>query len=166
MRRPTRRRWLVTAILGALGLTGALGVGTVLGTPGAGVSATPPDRGTIDEPFKLKIKGLVHMKTKQSTDLATQTITIQPGGHTGWHSHPGPAFVIIKSGTLTFYDGDDRRCSPHAFSAGKAFVDRGGGHVHIARNEGTVPVELSVAYLLPAGAPTRTDAANPGNCPF
>ena len=166
MSRQTRKKRLVTVILGALALSAALGVGTVLGTPGAGVSASPPDRGTIAEPFKLKIKGLVSIKTKQSTDLATQTITIQPGGHTGWHSHPGPAFVIIKAGTLTFYDGDDRRCSPQAFSAGKAFVDRGGGHVHIGRNEGTVPVELSVAYLLPAGAATRTDAADPGNCSF
>lgn len=35
MRMPTRTRWLATVILGALALTGALGVGTVLGTPGA-----------------------------------------------------------------------------------------------------------------------------------
>jgi hypothetical protein len=29
---------------------------------------------------------------------------IVSGGSTGWHSHPGPAVVIVKSGSLTLYD--------------------------------------------------------------
>src|SRR5262249_33183021 len=32
---------------------------------------------------------------------------IVPGGHTGWHSHPGPVFVMVIAGTLTKYDADD-----------------------------------------------------------
>ena len=45
---------------------------------------------------------------------------------------------------------------------------RGGfGHVHIARNEGTVPVTVVQAYLnVPPGGSPRIDAPAPGNCPF
>ncbi|HZB36035.1 MAG TPA: cupin domain-containing protein [Gaiellaceae bacterium] len=141
--------------------------GVAVATPGFLVSASTPVRGTITEPFKVEIDGLVELKTKSAMDVADQTITIQPGGHTGWHSHPGPALVVVKSGTFTLYDGDDASCAPHVFSAGSAFVDRGGGHVHIGRNEGTTVVELSVTYLLPVGAGPRADVTPaPGNCPF
>jgi quercetin dioxygenase-like cupin family protein len=145
----------------------ALMAGVAVATPGFLVSATPPVRGTIAEPFEVEINGLLELKTEGPIDVADQTITIQPGGHTGWHSHPGPALVVIKSGAFTLYDGDDPSCTPQVFTAGSAFVDRGGGHVHIGRNEGTTPVELSVTYLLPKGAGARTDVSPaPGNCPF
>jgi quercetin dioxygenase-like cupin family protein len=141
--------------------------GVAVATQGMGVFASTPVRGTIDEPFKAEIDGLLELKTEGPIDVADQTITIQPGGHTGWHSHPGPALVVIKSGTFTLYDGDDPNCTPQVFNAGSAFVDRGGGHVHIGKNEGTTAVELSVTYLLPVGAGPRTDVTPaPGNCPF
>ena len=144
-----------------------LSAGVAVATPAFLAVGSTPVRGTIAEPFKVKIKGLVQLKTKSAIDVADQTITIQPGGHTGWHSHPGPALVVIKSGTFTLYDGDDPSCTPHVFDTGSAFVDRGGGHVHIGRNEGTTAVELSVTYLLPVGAAPRTDVTPaPGNCPF
>jgi quercetin dioxygenase-like cupin family protein len=161
----TTKRTKRTIILGlaAFGLM----AGVAVATPGVLVSGSTPVRGTIAEPFKVESDGLLELKTKGPIDVADQTITIQPGGHTGWHSHPGPALVVIKSGTLTLYDGDDPNCTPHAFNAGSAFVDRGGGHAHIARNEGTTPVEVSVTYLLPVGAGPRTDVTPaPGNCPF
>jgi quercetin dioxygenase-like cupin family protein len=141
--------------------------GGAVATQGMGVSASTPVRGTIAEPFKVEIDGLLELKTTGPIDVADQTITIQPGGHTGWHSHPGPALVVIMSGTFTLYDGDDPSCAPQVFTAGSAFVDRGGDHVHIGRNEGTTAVELSVTYLLPEGAGPRTDVSPaPGNCPF
>jgi Cupin domain len=150
-----------------LGLTAfGLMAGVAVATPGLFVSASPPVRGTIAEPFKVKIDGLLKLKTKGPIDVVDQTITIQPGGHTGWHSHPGPVLVVVKSGTFTLYDGDDPTCTPHAFNAGSTFVDQGGGHVHIGRNEGATPVELSVTYLLPVGAGARIDAPRPGNCSF
>jgi hypothetical protein len=151
-----------------LGLaTFALMAGVAVATPGFLAVGSTPVRGTIAEPFKVEIDGLVELKTKSPIDVADQTITIQPGGHTGWHSHPGPALVIVKSGTFTLYDGDDPGCTAQVLNAGSAFVDRGGGHVHIGRNEGTTVVELSVTYLLPVGAGPRTDVTPaPGNCPF
>ena len=116
----------------------------------------------------------VEIELQQPSDAIVQQVTIAPGGSTGWHSHPGPAIVIVKSGSLTLYDGDDRRCKGTSYTAnpatplvGKVFVDEGRGHVHIGRNEGTTNAELYVTYLdVPVGAEPRIDVPHPGNCPF
>lgn len=143
---------VATAILVSMG-------GIAVGTPGSGVTAPVLARGTAED--KIKTRG------NQPFDVVAQSITIQPGGHSGWHSHPGQAIVVIKSGTFTTYDANDRSCTPHVYHAGQVYVDSGYGHTHIARNEGTVPLEVHVTYIdVPVGAPFRTDAANPGNCPF
>jgi hypothetical protein len=75
-------------------------------------------------------------------------------------------FVTISAGTMTFYDADDPTCTAGTYATGDSFVDRGGGHVHIARNEGAVNLVLYATYLVPVGAPIRTDVPNPGTCPF
>jgi quercetin dioxygenase-like cupin family protein len=93
-------------------------------------------------------------------------LRLDPGGTTGWHSHPGPALVVVKDGTITLYDGDDRRCRPHRYGPGQAFVDEGGGHVHIARNETRHPVQVLVTFIIPKGTEPFIDAPDPGNCHF
>lgn len=133
--------------------------GLAFGTAGSGANGAVTSRGTADE--KIKTRG------NQPFDVVNQTVTIQPGGHSGWHSHPGTAIVVVRSGNFTLYDGDDTTCSPHVVLPGQVFVDPGYGHVHIARNEGTVPTEVHVTYLdVPVGGAFRLDAARPGNCPF
>jgi quercetin dioxygenase-like cupin family protein len=136
-------------------------VGVALGTPPFGVIPGIPERGTIDGKFKVK-SGLVELKTKGSIDVVQQTITLQPGGHSGWHGHAGPALVIVKSGTVTSYEADDPTCTPHVYTAGDAFVDYGAGH--IARNEGATPAEVTFTILLPVGAAPRDDLDDPGFC--
>ena len=76
--------------------------------------------------------------------------TIAPGGTFGWHSHPGPSLVIVKSGTATFYMADDPACAPHVVPAGSGFVDNG-QDTHVVRNEGTVDLVTEVVSLVPAG---------------
>ena len=158
-RRRTVRASVLTLVLMLLS------AGLAAATPGAGVSATPLVRGTLEAGVKVHTSAL-KFSTKEDVDVATHTITVAPGGHTGWHSHPGPVFVTIVAGTMTFYDADDPTCSPILYETGDSFIDRGGGHVHIARNEGTTDLVLSATYLVPVGAAVRTDAANPGTCPF
>ena len=34
-------------------------------------------------------------------DLHVVEVTIDPGGTLGWHSHPGPRFLIVTRGTAT-----------------------------------------------------------------
>lgn len=42
-----------------------------------------------------------------AADTIVQQATVQPGGFTGWHSHPGPAVAVVQQGTLTYYDSED-----------------------------------------------------------
>ena len=102
----------------------------------------------------------LELKTKGLSDARVVHFRIKPNGFFGWHTHPGPVFVMITAGTLTYYDAHD---PDHGvdYEAGTGFVDQGGGHVHDARNEGNVDVELVAFFLTPHGTPIRIDAPAP-----
>jgi quercetin dioxygenase-like cupin family protein len=142
-------------------------------TPGFGVIFRE-DTGTavfVDQTdLKLKVKGERGQEVIHVPDLdgvVMQKVLIAPGGFTGWHSHPGPVIVVVDSGQLSFYDGEDPTCTKRIYTAGQAFIDRGQGHVHIGRNEGSENLELWSAYLdVPPGGAFRIDAPDPGNCSF
>jgi quercetin dioxygenase-like cupin family protein len=104
------------------------------------------------------------INTKGASDLYVLQNTISPGGTFGWHGHPGPSLVIVKSGTATFYLADDPTCSPQRVYAGQGFVDQG-GDVHVVRNEGSVDLVTVVVSLVPAGFQRRIDEPAPANCP-
>jgi quercetin dioxygenase-like cupin family protein len=104
-------------------------------------------------------------RSDEASSQARPRHTIVPGGTFGWHSHPGPSLVIVKSGTATFYLADDPTCSPHVVPIGSGFVDSG-GDVHVVRNEGSVDLVTVVVSLVPGGATRRIDPPDPGNCPF
>jgi hypothetical protein len=107
----------------------------------------------------------VEVKAKPNLDLAVQDIVFAPGGQSGWHQHPGPVFILVKSGTMTFYEAGDRHCTPIVRTAGQGYLDEGLGH--IARNETAAPAENIVVYLAPQAAALRIDIPiAPGNCPF
>src|SRR5438094_671938 len=68
-----------------------------------------------DPTFKVKrISGDWHAEVKATPnlDIAVQRIVFQPGGQSGWHRHPGPVFIEVVSGTMTFYMSDDPTCAP------------------------------------------------------
>jgi quercetin dioxygenase-like cupin family protein len=160
MLRTTLQRAMVLGLVAALA-----SIGIAAATPGSGAVGTILSVGTLPAGVKINTPEL-KISTRDDVQIVTQTITIAPGGHTGWHSHPGPVFVTISAGTMTFYDADDPSCSAGTYATGDSFVDRGGGHVHNARNESTVDLVLYATYLVPVGAPIRTDVPNPGTCPF
>lgn len=146
----------------------AISVGLVWATPGSGTISTLIGRATFEEAFKVK-RGLgnweVEVEAKPALDIAVQRIVFQPGGQSGWHSHPGPVFISVVEGTMTFYESDDPDCAPVVRHAGQGFLDVG-DHAHIARNETSEPATNVVTYLAPPGAALRIDQPNPGNCPF
>ena len=110
----------------------------------------------------------VEVKARPDLDLAVQQIVFQPGGQSGWHSHPGPVFIQVVSGTMTFYESVDPTCTPIVRSAGQGFAGilDAGEHAHIARNETGSTATVVAVYLAPPGAALRNDQPNPGNCPF
>jgi hypothetical protein len=107
-----------------------------------------------------------NLETHGGSDLYVQSNLWLVGGSTGWHTHPGHSLIIVTAGTVTAYEGDDPSCTPHVYTQGMAFVDPGGSHVHLLRNEGTVEARTVAVQMIPAGATRRLDAPNPGNCGF
>jgi len=155
------------AAVGAL-VAAALVVVPAKGTPASGVSIAPlapiaifneinDNAKTGDWKAKIETHGLSALHINQ--------VTIQPGGTLGWHSHPGPSFVIVKSGTATFYEGADPTCTPHVIPTGGSLFEPA-DDVHIVRNEGDVPLVNVVVQLLPVGAPRLISQPSPGNCSF
>jgi len=147
----------------------AIAAAVALATPGIGILSAPVvARGTIAEPLKVHSDAQIKLQTKDAVDVVTQQIVLAPGGTTGWHSHPGPVLVTVKSGQLTIVYADEPTCVGRTYTAGESFVDHGDEHVHTAFNDGGTNTELWATYLVPGapGAPQRLDAAAPGTCAF
>jgi quercetin dioxygenase-like cupin family protein len=98
--------------------------------------------------------------TKGASDVYVSNITIAVGGHGGWHSHPGPSIIAVKSGQATLYDDCVNAGAGIVYDAGTAFVEDA-VCVHLIANEGSVPLELVVIQIVPTGAPRRIDESAP-----
>jgi len=167
-----RKRMRAMAVSSSVMLAAALVVLAVATTPAAATPATGVTSLAIAQGSFLDIDTKVKtgdwkadLLTKGASDLFVLQNTIQPGGSFGWHSHPGPSLVIVKSGTATLYFGADPSCTPHVVTAGNGFVDSG-GDVHVVRNEGSEALVTIVTSLVPQGATRRIDQPDPGNCGF
>ena len=84
---------------------------------------------------------------------ASRTVTakflLQPGAQFPWHTHPGPVFVNVKRGSLTFVSDE---CEKTNYPKGTAFVDLGHGHVHTAFNPSDTKETVLVATFFEAPA--------------
>jgi hypothetical protein len=141
---------------------GALGVGIAWATPGAGITTTIISGPVLMEETDIKTDSelnRVKIKIDGFSDVYVVHNKIVPGGHTGWHSHPGPSIVSVKSGTATEYHSDEPGV-PHVHPAGSTFVDDGEG-AHMVVNEGTTDLELVAFQILPLGATRRIDEPAP-----
>src|SRR5262245_66262662 len=46
----------------------------------------------------------IQIRTRGESDVYVTHLKLAPGANGGWHSHPGPSIIAVKSGTATFYD--------------------------------------------------------------
>jgi quercetin dioxygenase-like cupin family protein len=166
----TERASCTTCKIALIGVFACIAA-VALATPARGVLFNDVSRASVG-PFHVESdvesesgRFDVELKSKGLSDIVTQTITLAPGGFSGWHTHPGPGILSVRSGTLTIYEADDPSCTPRVFPAGTGFVESA-GDVHIARNEGTENLTLHVTYVIPRNAPQRIDKPMPGNCAF
>jgi quercetin dioxygenase-like cupin family protein len=173
-RKPT---WVVLS--SAMVMVLALNPGKAWATPPAGFTSTSVASGQFEE-FEVFNKVQVpiqtppphhtlwtsRQRTRGLSDGAVFSNVWAVGGTTGWHTHPGHTLIFVTAGAVTQYQADDPSCTPHVYTAGMSFVDHGGDHIHIVRNEGTVEADAIAIRLVPAGQPGRIDAPSPGNCPF
>src|SRR5262245_11857484 len=91
-------------------------VGVAWATPPSGVTSTTLGRISLG-PYHAG-EDSFQIESENPTDTVVLTTMIAPGGSTGWHSHPGPAFIVVTQGTLTVYDGNDPACTPHRYGPG------------------------------------------------
>ena len=172
-------KWLMVlspVVLAAVGF-----VGNIQATPSSGFAASTISRGRVEE-FDVihhfvapksedgasnERVWLSQQRTKGPSDLYVQSNVWQVGGSTGWHTHPGHSLVTVTAGTITNYDADDPTCTGKEYTAGMTFVDHGGHHAHLIRNEGFVVAATTAVQLIPADAVRRVDVTegNPA-CPF
>jgi quercetin dioxygenase-like cupin family protein len=109
---------------------------------------------------------LVRLTATDPSDVYVAKNTIAPGADSGWHSHPGPSLVIVKSGTVTVYESSDPSCTGVTYGAGSGFIDAGGTHTHLVRNESTTQTSVTVAFqIIPHGLARRIDEPKPSQCP-
>ncbi|MGH2471838.1 MAG: cupin domain-containing protein [Candidatus Limnocylindria bacterium] len=94
-------------------------------------------------------------------DVFLQRVTIAPGGHSGWHSHPGATVVSVESGTLSLYE---ETCVKHSYPAGQGAVEPA-NHRVLARNEGASPAVVRVVFFdVPVAGSARIDQPEPATC--
>ena len=169
-----KSRWTWALALGfaALGVFG----GIALATPPSGVTNPPwsPVIGTFENGIDATAKTAldpghsthfwqIRISAKGATDVHVLENIIAPGGTFGWHSHPGPSLVIVRSGTLSVYHAPD--CVPEEFGPasphGSTFVDQG-QDLHMVRNNSTTETaDVYVVSFLPKGFGRRIDEPNP-----
>jgi hypothetical protein len=128
-----------------------------------GVTPTLIGRGTY-APFHIKTgpHSLIDFdaKAKSDLDVVVRTHDYAANGSTGWHTHPGPVFITVLQGQITFYEYDDQNCTPTIVSAGHGYVDTGHGHIGI--NETGQPAKDVSVILAPVGLPFRGELSAPG----
>jgi quercetin dioxygenase-like cupin family protein len=149
-------RWAMLSA-GVAGVVTAVGITPSVATPPAALSQVPLARGTNVSQGTLPLQ--------VGTDVAMAQITVEPGGSSGWHSHPGGAIIIVKQGSLTVNRALGSQCQRDTYSAGQAFIERP-GEVDQVVNTGSVPFVILVTFpRVPQGAGARSDHTNPGVCP-
>jgi quercetin dioxygenase-like cupin family protein len=130
--------------------------------PAAGTPAP-----TVTNIVRAKVSVPFNVNATAASDIAMDTVVLEPGGTAGWHSHPGTNFVAVKSGTVTLYQGTAAGCTSQSYSAGQVYIEPVDA-AHVSRNDGTTPAEVYVTQLAaPVGGALRGDQQSPGgaNCP-
>ncbi len=130
------------AMAASLGLAQATGTGT------HGVNRVEESNVRVEDPIRIK--------KKSGAQVIVAHITVEPGGHTQWHYHPGPHIVSVRTGTVEIWETD---CSPpRTYKVGEGFFDPGRTrhpHIHTLRNPSkTQPAEVVITDI-------RTDDLRP-----
>jgi len=158
-------RWFKLFLAIAMLIGSMFLVSTASATPGSGLTVEKLADGNLEESVHVKIKGAFGKSDMDVTEAQTYRVTFAPGAFSGWHQHGGPHIIMVVSGTITYFHGDDPTCTPEYYLAGSAIFDPG-FTTHYARNDGTVNAVVYITQLLPENGTFRIDVPAPGNCPF
>jgi quercetin dioxygenase-like cupin family protein len=159
----SQRTRIFTAVLSVavLALTGA-----ALAPPPPGFTTTVLAKGSVGRLHANHDGIRLTSRHGISADVAVATVTIAPGGSSGWHHHPGVVVVVVQSGTVTFYD---QKCRAEVHPAGTAFTETSDSP-GLAKNTGTGTAVVEATFIVPASeppappTPLRIDDPQPKRC--
>lgn len=150
-------RWSLVGVALA-GVVLAFSVAPGGATPPSGLSQVVLARGNDVS------KGTIPLQF--GTDIVMVQLTVEPGGSSGWHSHPGGAIIVVKQGSITVHAAVGSQCQIETYSAGDAFIERPGEVDQVTNNDSTMPYILLVTFpRVPTGGSPRIDQPDPGTCP-
>jgi quercetin dioxygenase-like cupin family protein len=141
--------------LGGAAVAAALALG-LIGSGAARGQITPLQITALAQGFSRDKTDNIHVNGP--SDVLQALLTFQPGAETGWHIHPGPVVVVVKSGALTETHSDG--CLT-VHPTGSVFFERA-GEVHNATNQTSGVAEVYATFLSPTGAPPLIPVPNPG----
>lgn len=114
----------------------------------AAIATEPSGKISRNELAVGNVTDKIDIQRSEPTDFHIHIVTIEPGGNSGWHTHPGPEYSVVKAGEIVLERAPN--CDPITLKAGQGFFTPG-GTVHMAHNDGKEPAEIYVTYTVPAG---------------
>jgi quercetin dioxygenase-like cupin family protein len=114
--------------------------------------------GTIADSFKYNL-GDIKVQSKGPVDVFVVDVSFPALASAGWHNHPGPVFVVVKTGTLSVWNTS---CEKHTYSVGQSFFEPGPESSLLVKNESaTTPATVSATFIVPPGTTAlRTGTAH------
>jgi len=152
----------------------ALAAAVLAAVIGAGVAYAdlPPQLPPTSAPYgffvsnnrimDMELQALAQAVNPDGSRLFLQHSVFAPGQSTGWHTHPGPAIVMVVSGSQTLEEPQGSSCRTITANAGEGFVTTTGVHEAIT---GPAGADTWALYVLPPDATAvRTPAPTPNAC--
>jgi quercetin dioxygenase-like cupin family protein len=139
---------------GRLGLRALAGAAMVAAL--AFSQVTPLQIIPLADGHSIDHNAVLHMKGE--TDVLQADLIFQPGATTGWHIHPGPVVVVIKSGALTEIQSNGCMI---VHPMGSAFFEQP-DEVHNVVNQTGGVTEVYATFLSPLGAQPLIPVTDPG----
>jgi quercetin dioxygenase-like cupin family protein len=99
-----------------------------------------------------------NMHVNGPNDVLQSLLVFQSGAETGWHIHPGPVVVVVKSGAIT--ETHANGCIT-VHPVGSVFFETA-GEVHNATNQTGGVAEVYATFLSPAGSQPLIPVSDPG----
>ena len=136
----------------ALGAPAAAAIAMVAGDSGpagpTGVHITPLSKGMS---FSVHAKAAgIEFTTNGRKDVLVTRITVDPAGSVRMAQPSRPGARHRGQGHADRYDATKHGCRRSTVTVGDAFIEDG-HHIHLARNEGSTPVELNATFLARPG---------------
>lgn len=142
--------------------------------PTPGVSFVPSlivngDFGTlhVNTPGDKTDKWGMMLKTLDETGISADRLTVQESGFSGWHAHPGPVFVTVTQGSITWFDGSDPLCVSRTFTVGESFIEDAYVVHNVVNASASADAEFIAIAIKPEdadGLAFRLDRPEPTNC--